>query len=676
MTQAGGQTIGLCMIVRNEEAILERCLRSIDGLIDSWVIVDTGSQDRTKEIVESQLADLPGELHETEWIDFGYNRTELMEVARGSADYLLLIDADMTVRRRGSLPALDADAYLLRETGGLDFGVVRLVRGDRRWWYEGSTHEYLATDGRFQQYELEELSIEHHGDGSSRWEKLIRDAGLLKRDMARDPENPRPVFYLAQTYRDMGKHELAAGYYRQRVEMGGWDEEVFYANLQEGILRSGWDFDSAVPVLLEAWQRRPTRAEPLYELARGHRRRGDLAVAHMFATRGLEIDYPSDVLFIHRWVYDWGLRLERAQAAVGLGRIEEAQADLRELIRVTDLPRDIERFVRRTLGEMLDDRGAHPRPPHRRDVARLESVAPSARIGEIKLRVKPDWPCFNPSIANDGDGFRMVVRTANYRIEKGVLHPEGILHNINYLVGLDSSLAVTRVEPIVDRSTGPHRYHALIEGYEDCRLIECSEQWYATATVCELNPIDRREIALLSLAGPEIASVRRLAGPHPGRHEKNWMPFLVDGAFHLLYSSGPTVVLRCDPATGIVELVSEREAPSIAHDFRGGSQGVEIDGGYLFVIHEVDHSERALRYLHRFIMLDDHLSLAGISRPFSFTSDRIEFCAGMASQGGELILSFGVSDAAAGLATLAVDEALGLLESADVSSRTSRDNRQ
>ena len=110
-------TIALCMIVRNEAAILPRCLRSVRPLIDAWVICDTGSSDGTQEVIARELADVPGELHETTWVDFGHNRSELLELARGGADYLLLLDADMTVRVDATLPELSADAYLLREAG-------------------------------------------------------------------------------------------------------------------------------------------------------------------------------------------------------------------------------------------------------------------------------------------------------------------------------------------------------------------------------------------------------------------------------------------------------------------------------------------------------------------------------------------------------------------------------
>ena len=87
-----------------------------------------------------------------------------------------------------------------------------------------------------------------------------------------------------------------------------------------------------------------------------------------------------------------------------------------------------------------------------------------------------------------------------------------------------------------------------------------------------------------------------------------------------------------------------------------------VDGGHLFVVHEVDRRGATLRYLHRFLMLDESLAMTAVSQPFTFTSDRVEFCAGMARRDDELVLSFGVSDAAAGLGLVSIADALALLE--------------
>ena len=645
------------MIVRNEADVVERCLESVRPLIDTWVVCDTGSTDGTPERVRAALSDLPGELHDTPWVDFGHNRTSLMDLAHGAADYLLLLDADMTLRPRGDLPELEADAYMLRETGGLDFGILRLVRGDRTWWFEGSTHEHIATDGHFDQRMLDALLVEHHADGSARVDKLLRDVGLLKRDMRRDPANPRPVFYLAQTYRDLGHRELAIDHYAKRVAFGGWDEEVFYAQLQQGALLAEHDLAAAEPVLLGAWERRPTRAEPLYELARAHRMNGDYNLAELYAARGLAVDYPSDVLFVHRWVYEWALALEHALALAGLGRRAEARTELERLLAEERLSRDVERQVAQVLARFETARpstGAKAPP-------RLEQLAPGTRIGEIEIDVRPRWPPFNPSIAPAGDGFRMVARTANYAIERGVLHDDGIQQNLNYLLDLDRGLAVTAITPLVDVSRPDDRHPSRVQGPEDCRLFELDGQWYATATVCDLNPVERREVGVLTLDGATVVDTRVLDSPQPGRHEKNWMPFTHEGGLLTVYSCSPTVILSCDPRSGSTAVVARSDAPAWAERLRGGSQGVAVDGGTLFVVHEVTMDSDSLRYLHRFVLIDDDWRLAAASEAFTFTTDRIEFCAGMAPRDDEFVLSFGVSDAAAGLALVPRDEVFGLL---------------
>lgn len=174
--------MALCMLFRDDEAIVARSLRSVRDLIDYWVICDAGSQDRTSEIVTEVLADIPGELHRREWLDFGHNRSELMGLAHDKADYLLLLDPDMTLVRFGPLPELLDDAYILREVGANPVtGVPRVVRGTRGWWYEGSTHEVLVTNGRHNEAELDALAIERHADDALRKRALVRQLDILER---------------------------------------------------------------------------------------------------------------------------------------------------------------------------------------------------------------------------------------------------------------------------------------------------------------------------------------------------------------------------------------------------------------------------------------------------------------------------------------------------------------
>jgi glycosyltransferase involved in cell wall biosynthesis len=87
-------TICLNVIVKDETPMIRRCLESVRPLIDSWVIVDTGSTDGTQDVIRDVYGDLPGELYERPWRGFDGSRTEAIELARARADYLLFVDAD------------------------------------------------------------------------------------------------------------------------------------------------------------------------------------------------------------------------------------------------------------------------------------------------------------------------------------------------------------------------------------------------------------------------------------------------------------------------------------------------------------------------------------------------------------------------------------------------------
>ena len=338
----GRPTVCLCMIVKNESAVIERCLASVRGLIDTWVIDDSGSTDATPELVRAALAGIPGELHHEPWVDFGHNRTRNIERARGRADYLLLIDADMVLRLqpgRTDLGPLDADSYMISHTGDLAYRNKRLVRADLPWRYEGSTHEYLTCEGERTPADLDTAAVDHRADGGSRHDKFERDAALLRRDLERDPDNARTVFYLAQTLRDMGRTREAVALYERRAAMGGWAEEVYYALLQQGVLTAETgDWTLAMPLLIRAWEYRPQRLEACYELVSRLRLRGEYNSAQAFVRAALDRPVPTDWLFVHPWVHRWGLLFEHSITAYWTGDHAGSLHACDRLLRLPDLP--------------------------------------------------------------------------------------------------------------------------------------------------------------------------------------------------------------------------------------------------------------------------------------------------------------------------------------------------
>ncbi len=326
-------TVCIAMIVKNEAAIIERCLDSALPLADRWLIIDTGSTDDTCALIERKLSDLPGELLRSKWRDFGTNRSELMREARNAADWLLLLDADFVVEHDPGwdqeLQRTDVDSFLVDVTEDEvgHYLMPSLVRGRRPWYFEGVTHESITSDTPGRREFIASLRIRHLADGNSRADRLVRDRTLLMQDLLANPDNPRSVFDLAQTLRDLGETTRAIGLYRRRVRMGGPVEEEFYAQYQIGILLMEQSWPQAVPALLKAYSLSPNRAEPLYHLARGYRRRAMYPLAHLFAQAGMAIAAPDDGLFVESYVYDWGLRFERSVAAWYVDRRGECYAD-------------------------------------------------------------------------------------------------------------------------------------------------------------------------------------------------------------------------------------------------------------------------------------------------------------------------------------------------------------
>lgn len=318
------------MIVKDEAPVIERCLSSVRPFIDSWLIVDTGSTDKTRKLVRRTLAGVPGKLVRRPWVDFGHNRSESLALARGRADYSWVIDADeVFVPDVGwSFPELTADAYALPclVTGAVMWR-TSLLANRLPFHYVGALHEQPYVDGpllgRFGLVQLGGAHVQVHLDGArgrglTREQKSARDVTVLEAALRDDPGNARNQYYLAASLMDAGQPERALVEFEKRARMRGWAEEVYdslyaVAQLHE---RLGSPPELVEAAYIAAHVNRPTRAEPLYALACYHQKRGDHESAVRYAQRAVKIPLPTDRLFVEVDVYAWKARavLEQAQA--------------------------------------------------------------------------------------------------------------------------------------------------------------------------------------------------------------------------------------------------------------------------------------------------------------------------------------------------------------------------
>jgi tetratricopeptide (TPR) repeat protein len=339
------------MIVKNEVDTLPRLFGSCRGLIDYWVICDTGSTDGTQELIRRELGGIPGELHDQEWVDFGVNRTRCMELSRGKAEYLLILDADTIIEvTPGALDRLTDDAYMLRhlETG-TQYYTKRLVRGSLDWRYEGAVHEYIVSEQERSTAMLGGLTIRTWSVGAQRSGRFRRDLELLSRAIAKNPDDARAQFYLAQTLRDLGDEQddrelrvRARDAYARRAEMPGWEEESYCARHEAGNMAARLrDWPQAMEHYIAAWETRPQRLEAVHALTSGLRERRRFHAAHRFAqmAAGLEpLPVPEDLLFVTPWVYEWGMLFEYSITSYWVGEYDNSVAACHRLLALDALP--------------------------------------------------------------------------------------------------------------------------------------------------------------------------------------------------------------------------------------------------------------------------------------------------------------------------------------------------
>ena len=337
--------ICLDMIVRDEAAVIERCLASVRPFIDTWVVVDTGSTDATCDLVGKALAGIPGELHRRPWRDFGHNRTEALHLARDRAEYVLVLDADETLHAPAGFawPPLGAPAYhLWAEAGATRYARPALLATRLDWRWEGVLHEWPATEPEptFTQLDWPRILVRQDGARSRDPRKLEKDAAVLREALAREPGNTRYAFYLAQTYRTAGALALARDAYRARSRMEGLAEERWYALYQLGRLaeKLGAPAGEVQAAYLEAFGARPIRAEPLFHLARYHGERGEPALSYLFARPAAEIALPPDMLFVEDEIYRWRALDEMCLAAAACGARDAARWAAQRLLGENRLP--------------------------------------------------------------------------------------------------------------------------------------------------------------------------------------------------------------------------------------------------------------------------------------------------------------------------------------------------
>ncbi|AOT69339.1 glycosyltransferase family 2 protein [Geosporobacter ferrireducens] len=261
-------TISLCMIVKNEEKVLDRCLESFNGIADEIIIADTGSEDCTKEIAQRYT----DKIYDFQWID-DFAAARNFSFSKASMEYILWTDADDMLLEEDRQKFLQLkevlnptiDCVTMNINLAFDqYGKVthtirsnRLVKRSCSFRWVGPVHEYLEMGGNILNSDIGVTHKRVHHD-------VDRNIKIYEQRLKNNEEfGPRDLYYYANELLDHRRHQEAAEYYIKFLDAGkGWFEDNVAACWKLAdihIILNDWD--NAMKYSLQSFKYDTPRAE-------------------------------------------------------------------------------------------------------------------------------------------------------------------------------------------------------------------------------------------------------------------------------------------------------------------------------------------------------------------------------------------------------------------------------
>ena len=650
--------ICLNMIVKNESKVILRLLESVLPIVDSYCICDTGSTDNTIEIIESffKQHNIEGRIVNEPFQDFGYNRTFALNSCIGApnADYLLLLDADMVLRinpdicKKKFRKSLIKDAYFIFQGSDTFFYKnVRILRNDPEYSYWGVTHEYVKTTPQSVSQEIDKsiLFINDIGDGGSKQDKFERDIRLLLKGLEENPGNDRYTFYLANSYSNINENEKAIEYYKKRIEIGGWNQEIWFSYYSIGkCYKNMGDMVNAVHYWMEGYQYFPNRIENLYQIINYYRKDGKNVLAHSFyelADYERNKDNSIDHLFLEKDIYEYKLDYEFTILAY-YRNIQKRDVP-HSCMKVLSHPYSDESTNKNVLSNYkfyvkpLKDMES-PFPEN--NLRLLKSIG--VNKGNIDKNV---FVSSTPSLCIDtSNKNRLVVnvRYVSYRInEKGGYSYDKNICTKNVTATIDMTYPRSWTKGLEFELKYNNCYDDLYVGLEDIRIFSNNETVFFNANRGLGYNKMMIETGKLML-GSASTSSHLIYTDDQKDIEKNWVLFKNGNReLKMIYGWYPLKIgnIEDDPEKKIDEknqilkklvITSEEETPNFFRWVRGSTNGITIDDEVWFICHIVSYEDRRY-YYHIFIVLDlNTMKLKRYTRLFNFEGEKVEYTLGFA----------------------------------------------
>ena len=355
-TKKDGPSMCFATMCKNEEHCIQNTLESVYKHIDYWVVCDTGSTDRTCEIVKNFFEEkgIPGELHVDEWVGYDHNKTLMMKRAKDKADYVLHLDADDLLINDLEFTKDDigGDAYYINVTRG-EFKYKAFIIFNNRltWRFCGVAHTTIKCEERgiFITRDLTNRNhyVSSEGIGSRAFDpnKFLYDAEKLKKQffdtLLSDPDdlNNRSVFYTAQSYQDSGMNDEAIKWYRLYTKLNNvWIEELFESHmrislcmmkLNYGLAEIEREMSIAINLCVD-------RAEPNFHIGKYCNQIGEFEKGYLYLkaakSKNINIVKEKYILFIQENMYGDYINDELSVSCFWTKRFKEGYQYLLEIL--------------------------------------------------------------------------------------------------------------------------------------------------------------------------------------------------------------------------------------------------------------------------------------------------------------------------------------------------------
>jgi glycosyltransferase involved in cell wall biosynthesis len=628
--------ICLNMIVKNEEKIICRLLKSVLPLIDTYCICDTGSTDNTIQVIHDyckQNGIMDGVIEEHAFRDFGYSRNKALDMCkkRDDVDYILLVDADMKLEieiKEVSLwkSQLNCDAYyILQGNDGFYYKNVRLIKNRNEFSYWGVTHEYMQCpdDTQYGNIQKDMFFIHDIGDGGSKENKFMRDIKLLKQGLEEHPNNDRYMFYLANSYLDVGQYQGAIDTYMKRIEIGGWKEEVWccYYSIGKAYEALG-KIEHAIHYWMEGYQYYPERIENLYRIVKYYRILGKNKIAHWYykmAQHSRDHYNHSDHLFFEKDVYEYKLDYEWCIISYYFNPLKENTS--RSFLQVWNTHyvddgtkqnclENYKFYSKKLCSNSKED-----------EWISLWKTA----VDTVRESIDPAFNTSTPSVVLFGDHMGLLIRCVNYYIDE-----DGNYHNQQHITSINKWFVWNKkTKELIHESQfeGLSDQGNLYVGLEDVRLLYNGngDLIYSGNKGLEYQNI-KVEMGSIYENGRHKNGEIIVKEDNAMEVEKNWVSYVdTRGIVRTIYKFER--LQEGVVSNGKYFTQRTQETPWIFKKLRGSTHGIWINNSIWFLAHMVSYESKR-HYYHCWVVLDATGKLYKYSEPFCFEGKHIEYSNG------------------------------------------------